>query len=195
MMNVTEFLMYDLMIDIETLGKQDNAVITSIAARQFNVQTGKLGESFIIHIDIDDSLKHGRVVQGDTIQWWLQQSDHARSLIYDEDMPRHGLRSAMMQFGNWIYNLSLVGEVRPWGNGASFDLTKIKNSMAAVDITVPWQFFNERDVRTLSALRPEFKEAIEFVGTKHHPLDDCDHQIKYCTAAYRALNTTITNKL
>ena len=42
----------DLMVDIETMGVSSNAVIASIAAVQFNINTGETGEKFEAYVDL-----------------------------------------------------------------------------------------------------------------------------------------------
>ena len=53
---------------------------------------------------------------------------------------------------------------------------------------IPWDYRNERDVRTLVSFNPKFKKETPFNGIEHHGIDDCKHQIKYCVATYNSLN-------
>jgi len=63
--------MQHVMIDIETLGLHANCVILTIGAIQFDLESGNIGESFSRTVDIDDQVKRGRTISGDTLKWWL----------------------------------------------------------------------------------------------------------------------------
>ena len=59
--------------------------------------------------------------------------------------------------------------------------------------TLPWYFRNERDVRTLVSFDPAVKFEIPFTGTIHNPIDDCIHQINYCSKIWK--NKNLSNKV
>jgi hypothetical protein len=55
----------------------------------------------------------------------------------------------------------------------------------------PWAFYEDRDVRTIAELGRrlfdyEYRK-VTFEGTVHNALDDCKHQIKYCSEIYAKL--------
>ncbi len=65
--------MNHLMIDIETLSTQPNAVICAIGAVFFEPSTGKTGPSFYQTIDPRTSQNRGAHISADTVMWWLRQ--------------------------------------------------------------------------------------------------------------------------
>lgn len=65
--------MNHLMIDIETLSTQPNAVICAIGAVFFEPSTGKTGPSFYQTIDPRTSQNRGAHISADTVMWWLKQ--------------------------------------------------------------------------------------------------------------------------
>ena len=75
-----------------------------------------------------------------------------------------------------------------WGNSARFDLGILENAYSKFNVNIPWNHWNERDVRTLVAFAPEIKKNMVFEGVKHNPIDDCKHQIKYCCEIFKKLN-------
>ena len=70
--------MKDLMIDIETMGKEHDAAILSISACYFDRKTSEIGEKFDQQINLENSLKGGRTICASTLLWWLEQDDKAR---------------------------------------------------------------------------------------------------------------------
>jgi hypothetical protein len=174
----------NLMIDIETLGTKPGSVILSIAAVEFDLTTGKIGAIFHQNIDIDSCIEAGLKMQKDTIIWWLNQSKEAQLKVTQHT--GNPLRNVLRSFIQWCndYNFSTI---KVWGNSARFDLGILESAFDAFKMPLPWKHYNECDVRTLVMFAPEIKEETEFEGVKHTPVDDCKHQIKYCSAIYTKL--------
>lgn len=177
--------MNHLMIDIETLGNKPGAVILSIGAVEFDLKTGKIGAIFHQNIDIDSCIELGLKMDKSTVLWWLNQSKEAQETItqHTGNAVRNVLRS-FIHFCN-DYNFQ---NLKVWGNSARFDLGILQGAFDACNLPMPWQYYNECDVRTLVMFAPEIKEAMIFEGIKHYPIDDCKHQIKYCSEIYDKLN-------
>lgn len=188
--------MTDISLDLETLGNRFNAPILSIGAQAFNRGTGKLGGTFYQEIDIDSALKYG-VPTGSTILWWTQQSAAARSVLAPDskDSPRKmHLSSALMNFVTWYRSIGM-GTCRPWGNGATFDISILDHAIftASVGLEAPWAhtFWCVRDLRTLvdaaEALAGFDPKSVKRAGTHHNALDDAKHQALVAIAAWAAL--------
>ena len=64
--------MIDLMLDLETLGTSNNALITQIGACYFDRYSGKLGKQFLENIQIQDGLNKGFEVDEGAIRFWLE---------------------------------------------------------------------------------------------------------------------------
>ena len=174
--------MNNIMIDIETLSTEFDAVILSIAAVRFDLKTGdRSSEDLYIRIDKQSCADVGLKIDPDTVDWWLNQEDNARKEFLRND-DRKELAEALRRLSIFIPKDSKV-----WSNGSTFDLIILRSAYKACKLKLPWEFYNERDVRTLSDLIPTIKENEPFVGTKHHPLWDCFHQIKYCSKVYQQL--------
>lgn len=73
--------MNNLMIDLETMGKNPNAPIVSIGGVFFAPEKGELGPEFCIAISLESAMEQGAAPDGDTILWWLRQSPEARAAI------------------------------------------------------------------------------------------------------------------
>lgn len=173
-----------MMIDLETMGTLNNAPVLAIGAIWFDPATGELGRKFYGSIDIADACRHGRP-SGDTIRWWMQQDDAARTAAVA------GKHSAEYVFGKFReFCLRPETSIRPWGNGACFDISIL--DYAFLKITgkkSPWDFWNVRDCRTIRELGiaagHKFKGERE--GTHHQALDDAIYQAKEASFYWRAL--------
>jgi len=175
-----------VMLDIETLAKYHNPAIISIAAVEFNMETGETGKEFHEKISLQSCLDIGLRVDESTIKFWMSQDDNARKKLYDGE--RKSINAVLLNFNSFID--SLEDDVEIWGNGISFDISFLRAAYFKANITFKWNHRMERDVRTLISYAPEFKENMKFIGVKHDALSDCKHQIRYCSATNKVINPT-----
>ncbi|EBS4094433.1 exonuclease [Salmonella enterica subsp. enterica serovar Bareilly] len=177
-----------LMVDLETMGENQDAPIVAIAAVLFDPQTGKIGAIFYAVISLVDAMKSGAVPDGETIVWWLQQSGEARSaLLVDQRL----LVDALLQLREFINEHSDEKLIQVWGNGATFDNVILRRSYERLGIPCPWRFYNDRDIRTIvelgKAIGYDARNDIAFEGERHNALDDARHQAKYVSAIWQKL--------
>lgn len=190
--------MNNVMLDLETLGNGNNAAIVSIGAVMFDPYHNAIGSEFYIEIEINSAAYYGQM-DASTVQWWMGQSDEARALFTNKEN-KQPLKTALIEFQNWI---DQTGEFKGrivWGNGSCFDNVILGNAFKALKLHQPWPFYGDRDVRTivdlgkqLRAINP--KKDIPFIGVAHNALDDAKHQARYVSAIYGALKTTNTNNI
>lgn len=180
--------MNDLMIDIETLGNTSNSCILSIAAVPFNIETGESDLiTFERNIDLQSCLDLGMTVTGSTFYWWLEQGSDAKNKILKSD--HVSINEALSELSIYINETFKNDKFKIWGNSPRFDLGILSDAYNKINVDIPWNFRNERCVRTLSAFDPKVKNNIikEWKGVKHDPIDDCILQIKYCSKIYNKL--------
>lgn len=188
--------MNNVMLDLETMGNGPRAAIVSIGAVFFDPLTGELGAEFEAHIDLRDSAKFGEI-DPDTVLWWLGQSDEARAAITASKYHDAGgtgrlqLTEALLDFCDWIDGHSQKVTAM-WGNGAGFDNVILASAYRALDIDTPWQFWQDRDVRTIVDLGRTLcdfdpKKEMPFEGVAHTALADAKHQARYVSAIYQKL--------
>lgn len=179
--------MKDIMLDLETLSLDNNAVVVSISAIQFDLTTGEVGKKFEKFLDITEQVVAGGHISEDTCSWWQSQSAQARSQLIAKKPV--GVVSALKAFNTFLLDCySNPKDIRLWGNGISADNVWIRNlyQRHLIDFTLP--YWCDKDVRTLTGLvEREALSKIEFIGTKHKGLDDCAHQIKTLHASYNLL--------
>lgn len=176
----------DIIIDLETLSLRRTAAIATIGAVAVRGQE-TIGDIYL-RVDIQSAIDAGGAVDAGTVAWWLRQSDDARAEIHTAD-DRHLILTALLTLDAWIHAIADGQTVIPWGNGAGFDLAILAEAYAGQGLTPPWQFWNERDLRTALDLAPGAKAlAGQFQGIKHHALHDARHEALLLIAA-RATNT------
>lgn len=141
-----------VMVDLETMGKKHNAPIVAIGAVVFDPATGSIGESFYKVVCLESSVNWGAVIDPSTVIWWLKQSSEARSAIVNDDaIP---LQDALLQFREFVSDNVAGGskKAQVWGNGASFDNSILRSSYDCIAEDYPWEYWNDRDVRTMVEL-------------------------------------------
>jgi hypothetical protein len=158
------------MVDIETLGIHADSVMLTIAAIQFDLESGDMGMSFSRTVDIEDQVRRGRTITGDTLKWWLAQNPETLKENLRAPVP---LEQSLYDFGEFFYDNDLQFV---WANGIAFDLAILKHAYRSIPLPLPWDSKrNERDYKTLR----EMLEPIEWTdfSTKHNALADCKYQI------------------
>ena len=180
-----------VMVDLETMGKKHNAPIVAIGAVVFDPATGSIGESFYKVVCLESSVNWGAVIDPSTVIWWLKQSSEARSAIVNDDaIP---LQDALLQFREFVSDNVAGGskKAQVWGNGASFDNSILRSSYDCIAEDYPWEYWNDRDVRTMvelgQAISFDPKTTIPFEGSRHNALADAIHQARYVSAIWQRM--------
>ena len=180
-----------VMVDLETMGKKHNAPIVAIGAVVFDPATGSIGESFYKVVCLESSVNWGAVIDPSTVIWWLKQSSEARSAIVNDDaIP---LQDALLQFREFVSDNVAGGskKAQVWGNGASFDNSILRSSYDCIAEDYPWEYWNDRDVRTMvelgQAISFDPKTTIPFEGSRHNALADAIHQARYVSAVWQRI--------
>lgn len=172
-----------LMIDLETLGTAPNAPVIAIGAIFFDPNTGALGETFDGAIDLADAVRYGRA-DGNTIKWWMGQSEAARQNV---TRGHHNAPQVWEAFHKFC--LKHGSNVKPWGNGSSFDISICDYAFGRIlEKPAPWKFWNVRDCRTIKELADgvvTFNENLS--GVAHTALDDATFQAKWVSAYWQGL--------
>lgn len=179
----------DVMIDLETLSTRPDAAIISIGACWFNADLQQVGHPWHTRIDMADSIRSGGHVDGDTVRWWLRQSDAARASITEGCS--NDIDDALQGLAMYLHSVAPQKEVRVWGNGADFGLPILASAYARADREQPWRYFNGRCLRTLRKLLPQV-EAPAFEGTEHNAAHDAQHQARHAIALLRAMQALST---
>jgi hypothetical protein len=171
------------MIDLETLGTTADAVILSIGAVRFDLDTHEVDDAgFYASISIESNLAAGRKIEEGTLLWWLKQSHEAQRVFHE---PKDTLESALVDFVEWFEGSDVPYEdTHVWSNGASFDIPMINHALKQAGLESPWPFHNERCMRTMKNLPWAAQVNIPRVGVQHNALADALHQVKVLQAIW-----------
>jgi hypothetical protein len=159
-----------VMVDLETLGNGNSAVIIAVGAVKFDPDKPViLPEPFYSLVDPQSCVDAGLKLDVSTVLWWMKQSDAARAALKPDELNKPGLHAVMSSLMDWY-----GGDLPTWGNGATFDNVILRNAFKAVGMEAPWSFWNDRCYRTMKSQYPDVKMAR--TGTHHNALDDAKSQ-------------------
>lgn len=179
--------MKHIMLDLETLGTSNNAVILQIGACFFDKVTAEIGDTFSINISLEDSLSKGFNVDASTIYWWMQQSEEARKSVTNP--PLATVHYALNSFNVFIKG----GNNRIWSH-SNFDFVILMNYFIKTGIKPRFHYRQSRDLRTLVDLaKVKYKKA-DRDGIHHNALDDCKFQVRYCCEALNKWRENVHTK-
>ncbi|EJN7469996.1 3'-5' exoribonuclease [Escherichia coli] len=190
--------MNNLMIDLETMGKNKDAPIVSIGAVFFTPETGDIGQEFYTVVSLESAMGQGATPDGDTILWWLKQSKEARAAICTNDAL--DIKDALFELSHFITcHACNLKKLKVWGNGATFDNVILRGAYERVGLACPWEYFNDQDVRTIVNLGQFIgfnpKKDMPFDGERHNALADARHQAKYVSAIWQKLIPATSTEL
>lgn len=182
----------DIMVDIETLGKEDYSPIFQIASCAFDISTGEIISSFnkICDISIEKTLP----IEGSTLKWWMNTNKDLLLELLNSGVGSQ--EQLFLDFNEWLLKLgdSKMSNVFLWGNGMLFDNRLIKAKMKQYNIEYPIFYRNDRDMRTIVELasiklnigsEKEFRD--KFKSEKyieHDGFDDVKSQIEILSKAW-----------
>jgi DNA polymerase III epsilon subunit-like protein len=165
----------DTMIDLETLGTNPDSPIVSIGAVFFDLANRSLGPTFYMALDVSEQIKRGRKPSGDTIKWWMSQSDAAKKVFHEKAQPA---AAVLPTFQKWLRQFDLKKGPYVWGNGSTFDLSMLEDIFRCYDLPEPWGYNKAMDVRTYKRFLAGGAQ-IPNAGTAHNALDDAIAQAQY----------------
>lgn len=161
--------MTNIMIDIETLSTNQDALIVSIGAVKFT-QNG-LGNEFY---RVCYHQQKDRDIQMNTVKWWMKQSDEARQVFNDDNVV--SLREALVDFKDFIDRDNDI----IWANGVNFDVGILENAFREARLKFPWKYTNIRCLRSIRGIYPEYNEIMSKYrdSASHNAIDDAKCQAR-----------------
>jgi hypothetical protein len=172
----------EIMVDLETLGNGPGCAIISIGAVRFNPVAGVLADEFYVVVNSNTSQEMLRKDQS-TLDWWANQGFKANAVKTaseaDQGVP---LRQALEMFRDWV---KLTKNNKVYGNGSDFDNAILGFTYQALDMPLPWMFWNNRCYRTIKSMHSDIKINRD-EGTYHNALDDAKNQAKHLIEIVRA---------
>lgn len=173
--------MKHIMFDLETLATTSDAVIMSIGAVKFDLDSDKLDDNgFYASVSIESNLELKRRISEDTLIWWMGQ-DIAAKAVFKE--AKQTLRVALEEMADWMGSESYT----VWSCGADFDLPMLAHAYTQCGIEVPWQYSKSRCFRTYKNLPGAKNIRPPAFGVKHNALSDAYSQAITLQAIHKAL--------
>lgn len=174
--------------DVETLGKESNSVMLSMAAIYFDPETKPSYEelynsAFFVKFDVEDQVRRlDRKIGKTTMQWWAKQCDivKAKSLKPNKalDVKFEDGYEAMRKWAESKKD----DQCYVWARG-NLDQLVLDSFEEQLEIKPIWPFNRWRDVRTAIDILyntsngycpvnyPRFSAEAKVI--KHNPVDDC----------------------
>lgn len=140
----------EIMVDIETLSSEPNALMVSLGA----VTRDSKGNLIKFEAVVSPNHYSNKLdISHDTIMWWLKQSEEARASI---TRPGKSLVEVCAGFNQWLRQVTPTGaKPRLWGNGATFDNVILRANYKVAGMTPAWGFREDACYRTLKNLFPD----------------------------------------
>lgn len=177
-----------LMVDIETLGTAVDSVIACIAVVPFNPETGHIGAPKEWRLSVDDGARLGFKMDCETVKWWQGQTSDARSQLDGE----LSVRAVFLDLLKWLREFAAGAELAMWANSPSFDLMMLRTHFERLDYghEIPWEFWQEWDVRTVLKLAKEkgydVKQVMNYKAN-HLAVDDARYQAEQVSQVWQKL--------
>lgn len=173
--------MYDsIMVDLETMGKGNNAAIVSIGMFKFSLDEVQEfsqilpQQKFERFISLNSCQRYGLTIDATTIYWWMTQPDNVRSAIGPGKMD---LKAALIE-ASMFMDSGDNPQFWIWGNGATFDNVILANAFEVCGFKYPVTYKRDMCYRTIKNLcfGVNGKAPVVNDGVKHQALDDAIYQ-------------------
>ena len=201
---------WDVMIDLETLGTSPNSVVLSIVAVRFDRTTIYANPGLSIHngkqirggadpisilsipVSMLECLAIGRVIDSRTAEFWKAVED--KSPLVESAACTDTLTFSLQQLRTFLN----LGYQSIWAKSPTFDITILRSLSADVGVELAIDFRKEADVRTEILDYPQYDmpevaksffvmdENTDKPLGKHNPICDCLIQIQAISEVYRA---------
>ena len=129
------------MIDLETLHTTPQATVLTVGGVKFNpFDSSEPHSEFYFKLDIDSQ---NRDVSDDTIAWWGRQDPKVQEEAFSS-ANRVSMETFLDSLPKWMVGVDVL-----WGHGYGFDITIIEDMLRQCNKSIPWQFWQVMDSRTL----------------------------------------------
>jgi DNA polymerase III epsilon subunit-like protein len=191
------------MIDIETMGGQDDAKIVAIGAIGFTQEGIVKDTEFYRTIPIDCETQRNRSMDPETVRWWTAQSDKARAELQPQEFDVT-LLGALNDLGCYLEQHNVPTRKKGhsiWVNGATFDFRILRHAFLSCGFSVPWHRKAECCMRALRLMGQQVQDVFPNYGTMkrnnstcertgrtpHNALHDAMTQAEYVVGCMRSL--------
>lgn len=178
--------MPEIMLDLETMSSRKDAALCSIGAVLFDPCGDGVLDRFYTVVNLESSVKAGLTMSASTVMWWMQQCQEARDAICAD--PSLDIRTALVNYSNWLNKPEVRGFKGMWGLGSDFDNVVLRNAYDMLGMQAPWTYKQNQCFRTFRSLFGEGVEKPADIGVAHHALGDAEWQAVYMQKIVREKN-------
>lgn len=170
-------------VDIETHGKREDAIIATIGCTTINMFTSEIIGQFYCRCKTEDQVR--RTWNKDVMDFWDEQkekSPEAFAEVFDTKLSRLPLKQALEQFSAFLREVNPVGKrINVFGNGPEFDNVILSHAYDSEGVKSAWHYGENQSIRTamlfgrlLADCDP--RKAVPFEGVRHHAKWDSQHE-------------------
>lgn len=141
-----------ILIDIETLGRRNNAAITQVGIIPADENFNAL-DQYLIQVDPNVWNTCDRTFTGETLLWWIQQKNTPVSKFPTQIANSY---KDLVEKLNYVFRRYNTEDSIVWTKG-TMDLFCIKDLYEYFDMDIPWKFWQPRDIRTAKEFVKEWK--------------------------------------
>ena len=165
---------FELMVDIETFGRDNRSTILSVGVTVFSAfRDDPKCDTFYATLPLQAQLDKGRTVDAKTIHWWLEQ---------EEPIPLDTGQGINLTLGV-LHTFFMAHKGRKlWAHGTTFDIVKLETLFQDFGYTVPWNYWDIMDCRTVTNLIN-----CRSKSNNHNALDDAINQAQWILDAKAVL--------
>lgn len=141
-----------IIIDIETLGRRNNAAITQVGIIPTDKNFNAL-DQYLIQIDPNVWNTCDRTFTGETLLWWMKQTNTPVSKFPTQIANSY---KDLVEKINYIFRIYNTEDSIIWTKG-SMDLFCLKDLYEYFNMDIPWKFWQPRDIRTAKEIIKDWK--------------------------------------
>ena len=170
------------MIDLETVGLETEAAIVSVGIVIFDPRYNKVNTKETYYAELDWRNQDRQIDQNTITEFWDKQPAKIRKALNGTEKLEDVLADIQM---------FLPDDCKVWGNGPTFDITKLEHCYRQHQMDIPWKFWNIRDCRTVldmyESSRGGLRKGMGSGG--HNALRDAMHEAQcVCAMWYELLH-------
>lgn len=141
-----------IIIDIETLGRRNDAAVTQVGIIPADENFNAL-DQYLIQVDSNAWSTCGRTFTGETLLWWIQQKNTPVSKFPTQIANSY---KDLIEKLNYVFRRYNTEDSIVWTKG-SMDLFCIKDLYEYFDMDIPWKFWQPRNIRTAKEIIKDWK--------------------------------------
>lgn len=160
-----------IIIDIETLGRRNDAAITQVGIIPTDENFNAL-DQYLVQVDPNAWPTCDRTFTGETLLWWIQQKNTPVSKFPTQIANSY---KDLVEKLNYVFRKYNTKDSIVWTKG-SMDLFCIKDLYEYFDMDIPWKFWQPRDIRTTKEIIKDWKVCDN--NNTHNALGDALEEVE-----------------